>query len=221
MWECVQQLCSSPCTSPGRAHCSCSPHPASHSWVCCSASDVTSMMWPWPSLTWRLVPGSELHTHNHTHTTTQALAHSHTTTQTHSELQSCCCAVSELSKLISLTSTAPPCLSSSIYHHSLRHSISRSTQQPLQSPPPPPHIYNKSIPLFASWGVCLSKWLSGLAWYFTEELGWIINSQLSTVHGWRGGCIICVCVYSLSIGPPRRRCLVGTLGWILGHKNTD
>lgn len=82
--------------------------PASHSWVCGSGGDVMSVMWPWPSLTHRLVPDSVLRR-------TQ-------TSQTHT--LSCCCAVSELSKLISFTSTAPPPLSSSIYHHSFspRHS---------------------------------------------------------------------------------------------------
>lgn len=119
-----------------------------------------------------------------------AHTHTHSAAQTHSKLRSCCCAASELSKLISFTSTAPPRLSSSIYHHSLHHSFSPGTQQPLQSSPP--HIYNKSIPLFASWGVCLSKWLSGAAWYFAAELRWIINSQLSV---WMKG-VDNVCVHT-------------------------
>lgn len=147
--------------------------PASHSWLWCA--DVTSVMWPWPSPTQRLVPESVLHTN----------------TRTHTELQSCCWTASELSKVISFTFTAPPLPFSSIYHRSLHHSFSLSTLQPLQSSPP--HIYNKSIPLFASWGVCLSMWLSEVAWYFAAEPQWIINSQLS--RWMKGADTVCACTH--------------------------
>lgn len=114
-----------------------------------------------------------------------------------------CCAASELSKLISFTSTAPPPLSFSIYHHS----FPASTQQPLQSSP---HIYNKSIPLFASWGACVRKWLSGTAWYFAARLHWIINSQLSVV----GVRLLCVCVCILTFHLSSREKAPGGNSWL-------
>lgn len=171
--------------------------PASHSWVCGSGGDVMSVMWPWPSLTHRLVPDSVLRR-------TQ-------TSQTHT--LSCCCAVSELSKLISFTSTAPPPLSSSIYHHSFspRHSA---------APPVFSSTHLQQINPFICFlrGLFEEVAVRGCMVFCSKAPVNYTFSIISMGEGGGGEDCISVCVYSLPSGPPGRGCLVGTLGGILGHK---
>lgn len=155
---------------------------------------------------------SVLHTHIYTH-------HTHTPSSSPAVVQRQSCPNSLASTPSSSSSSSSP--SSSIHHHSLHHFLSQNTQQLFRSSAS--YIHNKSIPPFASWGVCLSKWLSGLPGVWQHSSSGLkipnylhyMNEKCEKYSVWER----VFTVHLLSVGPPGRRCLVGTFGRILEKRH--